>query len=132
MKTVLFPEGSFCIELSDEQGDRMFKLLDKKNIPFYFIYDGTYTGGGVSCNCKTNEPEKEIKVVIELSDEGKNWLASPGYLKSSKDGVFVKLVTPENPDDGKTMPKFKDVFKVFEATDENLKNWKDGRMDEIE
>jgi len=125
MREVLFPESSFCIELTDEQGDRMFKLLEEREIPFYYIYDGTDTGGCVSCFCKD---VSEAKVVINLSDEGKNWLASPDYLKSSKDGVFVELITPENPDDGKPIPEFEDVFKVFEATDENLKKWKEGEL----
>ena len=30
MKRKLFPDGSFCIELTDEQGNKMFDLLDKK------------------------------------------------------------------------------------------------------
>lgn len=132
MKHNLFPEGSFCIELTDEEGCKMFDLLDKKKIPFYYIYDGTHTGGCVSCNCKTKDTKQEIKVVLELSDEGKNWLATPDHLKASKDEVFVKLITPENPDDGKPMHEFGDIFKTFEATDENLKKWKEGRMDEVE
>lgn len=131
MKNRLFPIGSFCIELTDEQGDKMFKLLEKKKIPFEYIYEGTYTGGVVSCNCKNpSESEKEVKVVLQISDEGKNWLASPDYLKRSKDGVFVRLITPENPDDGKPMPEFNDIFKVFEATDENLKKWKEGKIED--
>ena len=132
MRNRLFPLGSFCIELTDEQGDKMFKLLEKKKIPFEYIYEGTYTGGVVSCNCKNpSESEKEVKVVLQISDEGKNWLASPDYLKRSKDGVFVRLITPENPDDGKPMPEFNDIFKVFEATDENLKKWKKGKIEDI-
>lgn len=123
MKNQLFPEVSFCIELTNEQGDKMFKLLDEKKMPFYYICD---------LGCVPSESEKEIKVVLELSDKGKNWLASLDYLKTSKDGVFVRLITPENPDDGKPMPTFSDVFKVFEATDENLKKWENGRIDEIE
>ena len=131
MRNRLFPLGSFCIELTDEQGDKMFKLLEKKKIPFEYIYEGTYTGGVVSCNCKNpSESEKEVKVVLQISDEGKNWLASPDYLKRSKDGVFVELITPENPDDGKPMPEFNDIFKVFEATDENLKKWKEGKIED--
>ena len=95
---LLYPIGSFCIELKNEQGLKMFDELSRKQIPFYFIYDGTYTGGCVSCNCKTTkDTEKEIKVVLLFSDDGKEWLASPDYLKSSKDGVFVDLITPENP-----------------------------------
>lgn len=132
MKNPLFPKCSFCIELTDKQGLKMINLLEKKKIPFYYIYDGTYTGGCVSCNCKNpDESEKEIKVVLELSDEGKNWLASNDHLKTSNDGVFVELITPENPDDGKPMPEFSDVFKVFEATDGNLKKWKNGKIDDI-
>lgn len=132
IKDRLFPIGSFCIELTDEQGDKMFKLLEEKKISFYFIYEGTTTGGAVPCNCENpNESEKEIKVVLLVSDEDKNWLATPDYLKRSKDGIFVKLITPENPDDGKPMPEFEDVFKVFEATPENLKKWKEGKIEEI-
>ena len=132
MKNRLFPIGSFCIELTDEQGHEMLNLLEKKKIPFEYIYEGTYTGGVVSCNCKNpSESEKEVKVVLQISDEGKNWLASPDYLKRSKDGVFVRLITPENPDDGKPMPEFNDIFKVFEATDENLKKWKKGKIEDI-
>lgn len=122
MKHQLFPEVSFCIELTDEQGDKMFKLLDEKKIPFYYICD---------LGCVPSESEKKIKVVLELSDKGKNWLASPDYLKTSKDGVFVRLITPENPDDGKPMPEFSDALKMFEATDENLEKWENGRVDEI-
>jgi len=126
MKNRLFPIGSFCIELTNAQGDKMFKLLEKKNIPFEYIYEGTYTGG-----CVASNPKKESMVVLQLSDEGKNWLASIDYLKRSKDEVFVRLITPENPDDGKPMPEFKDVFNVFEATDENLKKWKEGKTEGV-
>ena len=116
MNDNLFPLGSFCIELTNKQSDKMFKLLEKKKIPFDYIYEGTYTGGFVASN-----PEKESVLVLQISDEGKNWLASIDYLKRSKDGVFVKLLTPENPDDGEPMLEFKDVFKVFEFTDEKSK-----------
>ena len=119
----LFPEGSFCIELTSEQGLKMFDLLDENKIPFEYIYDGTYTGG-----CVASNPKKESVVVLNLSDEGKNWFASIDYLKRSKDGVFVKLITPENPDDGKPMPEFDDVFKIFELTDENLKKWQGDKI----
>jgi len=126
MKSRLFPLGSFCIELTDEQGDKMFQLLEKKKIPFEYIYEGTYTGG-----CVSTDPKNKSVVVLQLSDEGKNWIASIDCLKRSKDEVFVELITPENPDDGKPMPEFNDVFKCFEATDENLKKWKEGKVEEI-
>jgi len=127
MKNGLFPEGSFCMELTDEQGDKMLKLLERKKIPFYYIYEGTYTGG-----CVASNPKKESVVVLQLSDKGKNWLASSDHLKKSKDGVFVRLITPDNPYDGKPMPEFDDVFKIFELTDENLKKWQEGRTEEID
>ena len=47
-------------------------------------------------------------------EENNNWIASKDYLKTSSDGVFVKLITPTNPDDKKPMPKFEDVFKIKE------------------
>lgn len=119
-----FPHVSFCIQLNGKQGLEMFDTLNKKKIPFYYIYDGEYTGGAVKVNCEHSEP----KVILELSDYGKDWVASADYLKTSKDGVFVKLITLDNPDDGKPMPEFDDVFKMFEATDKNLKKWKEGKL----
>lgn len=119
-----FPDVSFCIQLTDEQGIKMLDSLDKKKIPFYYIYDGEFTGGAVEVNCEHIKP----KVILELSDFGKNYIASPDYLKSSKDGVFVKLITPDRPDDGKPMPEFKDVFKMIEVTDEYLKKWENGEL----
>ena len=119
-----FPDVSFCIQLNDKQGLEMLDVLEKKRIPFYYIYDGELTGGAVSVNCEHSKP----KVIIELSDNGKEWIASADYLKTSKDGVFVKLMTPDNPDDGKPMPEFDEVFNMFKATDENLKKWKDGNL----
>ena len=123
-KHKLYPIGSFCIELTDKQGIDMFDLLDNKKIPFYYIYDCTYTGGAVKVNCEHNEPE----VVLELSDTNSNWLASCDHLKKSKDEIFVELITPDNPDDRKPMPEFDDIFK---ATDENLEKWKDGNIEGI-
>ena len=119
-----FPDVSFCIQLNSRQGLEMLDTLDEMKIPFYYIYDGEYTGGAVKVNCGHSEP----KVILELSDSSKNWVASVDYLKTSKDGVFVKLITPDNPDDGEPMPELDDVFKIFKATDENLKKWKDGKI----
>lgn len=111
-----FPDVSFCIQLTSNQGIEMFDTLDKHRIPFYYIYEGETTGGAVKVNCKHSEP----KVVLEVTDKGKNWIASADYLKSSKDGVFVELITPDNPDDDKPLPTFDDVFKILKVTDRNL------------
>ena len=119
-----FPDVSFCIQLTGKQGVEMFDTLEEKKIPFYYIYDGEYTGGAVKVNCEYSEP----KVILEVSDTGKNWIASADYLRASKDGVFVKLTTLDNPDDGKPMPVFDDVFKMFKVTDENLKKWREGKL----
>ena len=115
MKQKLFPEGSFCIQLTNKQGDEMFKQLEKKKIPFTYIYDGEYTGGAID-----SIPNKTPKVILQLSDNGKNWLASPDYLKRSKDGICVRLITPEQPDDGKPLPEFKDIFVVKKVTKKML------------
>jgi len=78
MKNSLFPEGQFCIELTSEQGLKMFDLLNENKVPFDYIYDGTFTGG-----CIASDPEKESVVVLNISDEGKNCLASIDHLKET-------------------------------------------------
>lgn len=117
MNEIPFPKCSFCIKLTNEQVIKILDIFDKQNVPYYYIYNW----GAVTCNCNS---EKEAKYILEVQDEGpdagKNWLATSDYLRTSKDGVFVKLITPDNPDNNKPMPEFKDVFKIFEVTDEYL------------
>lgn len=117
MNDIQFPKCSFCIELTNEQVSKIFDIFDKQKTPYYYIYNW----GAVTCNC---DSEKDAKYILQVEDKGeiKNWLSTPDYLKTSKDGVFVRLMTPGNPDNDKPIPEFKDVFKMFEVTDEYLKD----------
>lgn len=117
MPDQLFPEGSFCIALSSEQVERMFAVLDERRIPFYYICDY----GAVPCHC---EDVSDAVVVLQWDSTEGYFIASMDYLKTSSDGVFVKLITDGNFD--VEMPNFEDVFSVFEANDENLGKWKRG------
>lgn len=98
-------ENKVFFTLSWKVVDKLMKKLDKKKVPYLYISEW----GAVPVNCNDNAL---VKFVVDVSEGETCYFASVHFLNRSKDGVFVKLLKPnETP---RKMPEFKDVFKMVE------------------